>query len=210
MSRSLRFTLVSEGSSDRMLLPVLTWLLSHHFPGYTIQGEWADLDRLPRPPKTLANRIRTGLDLYPCDILFVHRDADARTPEKRIAEVSQAITEAGQGGIQLPVVPVFMSEAWLLFDEKSLRLAAGNSKREVPIKLPPLNRIESTADPKKLLHDLLTRASGLSGRRLKKYRVEASVHRLAELIRDYSPLRELPAFQALERELINRCPLPAS
>ena len=76
--------------------------------------------------------------------------------------------------------------------------------------LPPLNRIEFTPDPKKLLHDLLRCASGLSGRRLKKYRVEASVHRLAELIRDYSPLRGLPAFQALERELISRCALLAS
>ena len=207
---SLRFTLVSEGSSDRMLLPVLRWLLSQHFPGTAIQGEWADLDRLPRPPQTLANRIRTGLELYPCDVLFVHRDADARSPEKRIAEVSLAITEAGQGGIQLPVVPVFMSEAWLLFDEQALRVAAGNSNREIPIKLPPLNRIESTPDPKKLLHDLLRRASGLNGRRLKKYRVEASVHRLAELIRDYSLLRGLPVFQALEQELISRCSLLAS
>ena len=36
---------------------------------------------------------------------------------------------------------------------------------------------------------------------IKKIKLEQAVHRLAELIEDFSPLRQLPAFRQLENEL---------
>jgi hypothetical protein len=48
-----------------------------------IQPEWADLGRLPRPPAALQNRILAAIDLFPCDLLFVHRDAEREDPEHR-------------------------------------------------------------------------------------------------------------------------------
>ena len=72
---AVTYTLLSDGSSDRALMPLLDWLLRQHMPSIAIQGSWADLRRLPRPPRSLVNRIQTSVDLFPCDLLFVHRDA---------------------------------------------------------------------------------------------------------------------------------------
>jgi hypothetical protein len=64
--------------------------------------------------------------------------------------------------------------------------------------LPPLRSMEDLTDPKVALLGLLKKASGLTGRRLKSFDARARVHRLAQLIEDYSPLLVLPAFQALD------------
>ena len=58
--------------------------------------------------------------------------------------------------------------------------------------------IEARSNPKAELYEALRKASGLTGRRLAKFRPAERVHRLGELISDFSPLRLLPAFQALE------------
>src|SRR6266545_2388637 len=72
---ALRFTFVTDGASDRALLPVLTWLLRQHSQR-PFQPQWADLLYLRQPPRTLEDKIITALELYPCDLLFVHRDAE--------------------------------------------------------------------------------------------------------------------------------------
>lgn len=69
--KSIRYTLLSDGSSDRMLMPILDWLLCQHCPEYALESDWADLSRLPQPPKTLPDRIKDTLELYPCDLLFI-------------------------------------------------------------------------------------------------------------------------------------------
>jgi hypothetical protein len=40
--RELRYTLVSDGASDQVLLPILTWLLRANGVRCAIQPEWAD------------------------------------------------------------------------------------------------------------------------------------------------------------------------
>ncbi len=67
----LRYTLVSEGSSDTALMPFLTGLLHEHLPNCAIQAAWADLRSLPSPPKGLTERIRRSMELYPCELLFI-------------------------------------------------------------------------------------------------------------------------------------------
>jgi len=44
---SIRYTLLTDGSSDRALIPILNWLLRQHLLNHEIQSEWADLSRLP-------------------------------------------------------------------------------------------------------------------------------------------------------------------
>ena len=44
-------------------------------------------------------------------------------------------------------------------------------------------------------------ASGLNRRRLKRFRKGQARQRLAELIDDYSPLEQLPAFRSFRTEL---------
>lgn len=87
---SISYTLLSDGSSDRALLPILNWLLQQHLPQYAIQEQWADLSRLPKPPNSLSERIKMSIDLYPCDLLFIHRDAEKQKREQRINEIEEA------------------------------------------------------------------------------------------------------------------------
>ncbi|HEX2164144.1 MAG TPA: hypothetical protein VHM02_09365, partial [Thermoanaerobaculia bacterium] len=99
------------------------------------------------------------------------------------------------------VVPVRAQEAWLLFDEVAIRTAAGNPNGRDPLDLPVLNRLEELPDPKQRLHEILRTGSGLGPRRRSSLRMGSAVHRIAELVEDFSPLRTLGAFQAFEQDL---------
>jgi hypothetical protein len=195
----LHFTLVTDGRFDRVLLFPLIWLLRQHASSdISIQREWADLGTFHPKPTGLAEKIATALYLYPCDLLFVHRDAEKEDPAQRYEEIRVAIL-----GADVPVVgivPVRMTEAWLLFDEQAVRRAAGNpnGRERLPV---PVADPENVADPKELLHDALRLASGLSGRRLSKFNARRVAHRVAEYIGDFSPLRSSPSFARLENDL---------
>ena len=202
--KELRYTLLSDGSSDRALIPLLTWLLRTHRVECAIHPRWADLRRVPKPPKKLSERISLSLALYPCDLLFIHRDAEKEPHEVRVAEIKKAISEALKS-VRVPpavcVVPVRMQEAWLLFDEAALRRAAGNPHGRRLLHLPASAKVEQLPDPKSILHELLREASELTGRRLKDFPVRERAQRVAGLIDDFAPLRTLTAFKALEAEI---------
>jgi hypothetical protein len=125
----------------------------------------------------------------------------------RASEIEQAIEES-QLRVSVPqvpivmVIPVRMTEAWLLFDESSIRYAAGAPNGTIDLELPPLKRCEAIPDPKGCLYASLRTASEKSGRHLKKFNVNAAIHRVTELIVDFSPLRTLSAFQHLELSLV--------
>ncbi len=201
----LRYTLVTDGSSDAALIPILNWLLRSNGVTWAIQAEWADLGRysLPEKPK-LADKIERSLYLYPCNLLFVHRDAEKEPREKRVEEINRAlekVTKPNQVPPAVCVVPVRMQEAWLLFDEAAIRYAAGNRSGRQPLDLPPIKKLENLPNPKAELYNHLRRASNLSGRRLKRFPVSRRVLRVTEYIDDFSPLRVLPAFTALENDI---------
>jgi hypothetical protein len=94
-----------------------------------------------------------------------------------------------------------MQEAWFLFDEGAILEAVGNPNGALGAGLPSIRTVERIPDPKEILLGLLKKASGLSGRRLKSFDARAHVHRLAQIIEDYAPLLEVPAFRALDAEL---------
>jgi hypothetical protein len=200
----LRFTLISDGSSDRILLKPLRWLLLDLGIQHPLEDNWADLRRLPEPPRTLRDKITTGLHLHPCDLLFVHRDAEKAPTEKRRQEIETAMQAASASRPFPPiicVIPVRMQEAWFLFDEISLRSAVGNPHGRARLDLPRLAEIEELPDPKGLLHEAMKTASELSTRRRKNFPVSAHIHRLADLIESYEPLLQLSAFRTLRKDL---------
>ena len=137
--------------------------------------------------------------LFPCDIFFVHRDDENATPESRISEIQEAV--AILAGVPFAshvcVIPVRMTEAWFLFNEEAIRMAAGNPNGNEPLELPRLAEVEHLHDPKDILHKQLETASGLAKRRLSNFRPQERVHRLAQLITDFSPLKALGAFSQL-------------
>ena len=200
---TIRYTLLSDGSSDRMLMPVIDWLLCQHCPQYAVESDWADLGRLPLPPKIMPERIKAALELYPCNLLFVHRDAEKESYETRKAQIIGALN-----GLATPpaicIIPVRMQEAWLLFDVPAIRRAAGNPNGRIPLVLPALASVEKIPDPKQVLFDLICTSSEFTGVRLKKLKanLRSTAHRVPQNINDYSPLRNVQAFKKLENDLL--------
>jgi len=192
-----RFTLLSDGSSDQVLSPILVWLLRRQNVTRAIQPAWADLRWLRRPPADLSGRIDLALGLYPCDLLFVHRDAEGAPLAARRAEILGALSDCTEGSAPaVCIVPVRMQEAWLLFNETAIRRAAGNPSGNQPLTMPRMRDLEALPDPKTLLHELLRDASGLHGRRRSRFSVQTGARRIVEFAEDFSPLLELPAFQS--------------
>ena len=201
----MRFTLVSEGPSDAALLHPLKWLLQANGVNQPIEPAWADLRSFPKPFLSLEHKIRAAMELFPCELLFVHRDADREPRENRVSEIRSAIQRISSdffaGRPYACVVPVRMTEAWLLFDEAAIRQAAGNPSGTSPLNLPSVSRAEDLPDPKAVLNQALIQATEKPARRLEKCRTGLAVQRVAELISDYAPLRRSHSFQALEGEL---------
>ena len=200
----LTYTLLSDGSSDRGLLPILSWLLGQHLPHARIQRQWADLSRVRRPRQPLSATIDFTIRYYPCNLLFVHRDAETAPRGLRVTEITEARSKSANPDFPaVCVVPVRMTEAWLLLDEEAIRRAAGNPRGHVALELPRLRDVEQLPDPKALLRKLLLAATELPGRRLKKFRgrVSAAARDVGALISDFTPLRQLSAFSAMEEEL---------
>lgn len=207
----LRFTLVGEGSSDANLLPILKWAVREQ--GVEVaQGVFAPVDLLPKrdlPPKKitpLAEKIMAGLDLYECDLLFIHRDADRTDPLSRRAEIELAVNEVKKlQAIRVPsvaVIPIRETEAWLLIEEKAIRMAANHPNGKNDLNLPALKLIEKCADAKKELERVLRTATEHSSpRRLKRFNIGAAKARVVDHITDFRPLRKLSAFQELEADL---------
>ena len=164
--KELRCTLLTDGPTDRALIPVLQWVLRQRVP-FAVNIDWADLR------------------------------------ERRVEEIEAALAavDSWDRDRTVAVVPIRMTEAWLLIDAAALRIAAGNPRGSVALSIPAVRQLEGLPDPKKTLHDLIRRASSLGGRRLSRFRMDQAVHRLAQAIEDYSPLRDLSAFRALEEEV---------
>jgi hypothetical protein len=205
MPRTLRITLTTDGSSDKALLPVIRWMVLQTFPGRTLEYDlqWADLGRVVgkdiRKP-----RVEQAIHYYPCDLLLFHRDAESRDPpliEERYREIETELR--GHTIPAVPIVPITMTEAWLLIEESAIKKAADNPNSSAKLTLPAIDRLEQLPDPKQTLHELLIAACELPARRLDKFKRPSELtrrrERVAELIDDFSPLRQLSAFQRFEQ-----------
>lgn len=197
----MRVTLVSEGSSDQALIPIIRWTLQQAGVQSDMEIQWADFRGIPRKPTGLDQKIRLANELFPCDLLIVHRDSNGVGRDARLMEISQAV-----GLLQLTVpyaclVPIKMLEAWLLFDEHAIRSAAGNPYGRIQLNIPNAAAVERNADAKGTLFELLRVASELTGRRLQKFDRNRARAQVAEYIDDFSPLRKLEGFRLFEADI---------
>lgn len=185
----MKALLLAEGNTDRCLLSPIRWVLRQ------ATAESGSLDFV-EPGRsgggTLADKVPR---LEPCDLLFLHRDRDRASVEERTAEISAA---AGRSR-HVPVVPVRAMESWLLLDEAAIRAAAGRPSGTEALGLPPVERVEKEPDPKGLLRSALLAACG-TGRTRARFRADAAVYRVADLVDDWSGHRRLEAFRRLEAD----------
>lgn len=210
---TLSYTLLADGPTDAALLPILDWLLKTNGINGSIEGKWADLGRYPlQARQSLACKITMTVELYRSNLLFIHRDAERgpryrdieRSYEQRLQEIADAIELAGRGAAVAPnvcVIPVRMTEAWLLFDEDAIRKAAGNPNGTLPLSLPRLQDLETLPDPKNMLKSIIADASGLKGRRLKNFPFPDCVRQISRHTDTFAALRSLSAFRHLEHDI---------
>ncbi len=192
----LTYTLITDGSSDRVLIPVINWALDQ-IAGVRYNSQYAEVTL--RPSVGLFLRAASAIKFYECDILFVHRDAESLSMTSRIEEIKNQLIKLDKPYI--PVVPIRMTEAWLLVDEQAIRSAASNPNGKTTLNLPGVDKLEGLPDPKNVLFESLKLASELPPGRLRKFRPETCRHRVAELISDFSQLRNLSGFVQFENSL---------
>ncbi|WP_180125315.1 hypothetical protein [Rhodoferax sp. BLA1] len=196
--KRLTATLVTDGSSDRLLVPLIELLLDAH-TDLAYQVNCAD--GLPPASAGLTARIATALALFPCDILFVHRDAEGIDPIDREREIESSWPKLQPLDTLICVVPVRMTEAWLLTDERPIRAAVGNANGRDDLGLPALKDIESLPDPKKVLFGALEVATGKNASRKRRFNPHQYRHRVSELMEDLKSLRKLKSFRHLEAQI---------
>lgn len=196
--QSVALTLLVDGTSDRrMLMPLIEALMDQYCP---LPFESRLADCLPEAARTTAQRVKAAVEFYPCDVLFVHRDAENAEPALREAEIRHGLERLTVSPSLICVVPVRMTEAWLLTSEVAIRAAVGNPLGVAELNLPSLARVESV-DAKAVLLRALEAAKDLGPHRSRRFRPEAYRHRVAELLDDLTELRRLPSFIHLESQV---------
>lgn len=116
--------------------------------------------------RLLVEKIFSGLAMAPqYDVLFIHRDADSAVADSRYREITEAVQRSGYDGPWVGIVPVRMTEAWLLLDEAAIRNAAGNPNGRMRLGLPSPVEAERMADPKSALRSAIIAGAEVQGRR---------------------------------------------
>ena len=195
MNRQLAYAVVADGGTDRLLVPIIQWAVHRLDPGVEIlEPEFRK--RRGSVTEFLA-AYKTGARL-----IFVHRDSEGFTLDERLKEFHTVDrTDV------VPVVPVRMSESWLLFDGPAIAKAASAPSAQVPV--PGIAQIENIPNPKGRLDQLLFQAAGApSGRRGRNFQRSIVNRRVsvAEYIADYSPLENVSAFRRFQEALAERYP----
>lgn len=197
--RTVTFTVLVEGGSDRLLIPVIEWVIrALNFPfafDVVLAEPYASSDLSD------ARVMQQMLRIYPCDILVIHRDSDNLPVLVRCDQITKVSLPLPKTSLLVPIVPMRMTEAWFLKHAFALRAAVGNPNGQIELQLPAKIKWEKLSDPKQILLDLLTAASGLTGRRLKRFNPHDHRARVGDLIGDFSYLRGLTSFDQFELDM---------
>lgn len=204
MSITIKYALVTDGSSDKTLMNIIKWLIDDLYPQVAFEGSFADFRKIKNPPPNgnVDARIKKTIEYFPCDVIFYHRDAETSNKDiltTRKEEILGQISGEYANKV-ICVVPIKMMENWLLIDKEAIKKGAGNRNYSNNFELPELKRLESIADPKNILHSLIKEVSCNKGRRLKNFNVHQAVHIVSENIVNFKPLRNLSAFKYFEEE----------
>ncbi len=197
---------LAEGSSDAPLGDLVQALLLAR--GVNVSLTRPDFDLLEdRVPRDLGSRMIAARTLMrdDVDVVVIHRDADNVGAEARRGEMVAALDRACSGAPLIPVIPVRMTEAWLLLDEQAIRRVSGNPSGRSDLALPKTLEVERFADPKAKLRECLLTAADVTGRRRERLdrRFDSNRRQLLERLEPEGPVMQLTSWQALLRDVEN-------
>ena len=193
-----RFLLVCEGSSDAPLAFHIQRLFEscgYPRPEFNVSSEG----------RLLAHKIGRGLAMAPqYDVLFIHRDADSVVADPRYREITEAVQRAGYDGPWVAMVPVRMTESWLLLDETAIRNATGNPNGRIRLDLPSPAEAERMADPKSALRSAVIAGAEVQGRRRRTLtkRLPGIRDQLLENLPVGGPLEQLPSWRRFRDDTV--------
>ncbi|WP_141759290.1 hypothetical protein [Corynebacterium sp. HMSC04H06] len=199
MNRELYCLLVREGTSDDGLVSPLTALLIDL--GYNPNSQI--LPQANGGSKRTVDVLRRICDEGQTpDIVFVHRDADNDGHELRETEISDAYAEVAPTFAVVPVVPVKMTEAWVLHALHNKEYRRKIDFKGPLDKLPKQDNIPGVA-AKDRLHEIHAALS--EGRRRRKRsspdRFTTDRSRWVEQITDVSFLEGCTSFERVRQAI---------
>jgi hypothetical protein len=216
----LSLALYAEGPSDNRFLPLIIERTAQNIiDQYKLKGlhEDVDLSGVKIISKQQGKRdvciLSAAREACKYNALIVHSDADDKTSER-------AHKERIQPGFDLvlklkstekvceyliPLIPVQMTEAWMLADGKALLNTIGADRSSQSPRLPKVSEIERDANPKHTLNEILRTANlNRSSSKRSSYRRKLDVNDcyepLASII-DLSKLALVPSYKAFRNDL---------
>ena len=155
----------------------------------------------------MTNAAKKCMEQYGIAILCVHTDADSPTDEiamrYKIEPALNKIRKMKDNSCKLivPVIPVQMSEAWMLADKSLLKqyIVTSKSDQELGINKTP----ESISNPKQVIEEAIRIArKGLPKRRRKNFKIGELYESIGVNI-SLENLRQLPSFRKFEDNVRN-------
>jgi hypothetical protein len=197
---------VCEGSSDVPLADIVEFLYAER--GCALRLSRPNFEALRGVRRDVKSKLVAGARLIdePFNLAVVHRDADRAGWQERRDEIESALTASGVVCDLIPVIPITMTEAWLLLDEQEIREVAGNPNGREVLSLPKTHEAERVADPKALLRECLLQAASARGRRRQTVASRFSQHRaqLLQRLDINGPVTQLTSWKMLIAD-IDRC-----
>jgi hypothetical protein len=214
--KSLLLGLYAEGHSDYLFLPAVIqrtsrWLLEQH--------KQMEVRTLPIKSIILNETglgqaesiVQAACRAIDCHALIIHTDADHRTSEPALRERYQPGYQQVQQMREhreqickhlLPLVPIQMTEAWMLADQETLlQRVIGTSMNAQSLGLPTRARqIEADADPKSTFNRVVQRAYQHRSRRHRQIDITPYYESLAQQIK-LERLHFLPSYQQFVKDL---------
>lgn len=194
---TIRVLFLREGTSDNGIVGHIEIIAGRVGKAVAISNPPFDEQDVP-VGNAVADKLRAAIKLGGAyDLIVVHRDADNASVGARTTEISDAVNGASPGSRFVPVIPVRMTETWLLTNEHEIRRVAGKPNGRAPLNLPPVRRLEAVANPKQMLRRALATASEATGRRLSSLEARFSQNRrqLFERLDPDGPVRNLPSWR---------------
>jgi hypothetical protein len=189
---------LAEGSSDLPLAEIVESIFLDKGIRLTLSSP--DFTAL-KVKKDVRSQVDAGMQLSggaPVNVVVVHRDADGDGMDRRVQEIQTATNHLTESAV-VGIIPVRMTEAWLLLDEQAIRQVAGNPKGSTPLNLPTVREAERVADPKALLFEVIMRAANVTGRRRERTarRFNQNRRQLLERLDRAGPVCSLKSWQAM-------------
>lgn len=103
-------------------------------------------------------------------VICIHCDSDDPSPQNvlnyKINPAIDAVRNIEDACKNLvPIIPVQMTEAWMLADYNLLKTKIGTTKTNLELNLPRKNRIEAIPNPKQLISDIIRISQSETSRR---------------------------------------------